>query len=324
MLHRVRSSATRSIALVAIVAASGGMAPAPAPRADHHQHLFSPRYVARLPSMPTLDAEGLLKLLDDGGVQRAAVLSVAYSFANPNRPPVDDEYAMVKAENDWTSAQVARFPDRLRAFCSVNPLRPYALDEIARCGRDPRLRTGLKLHFGNSDVQLEVADHVERLRQVFTAANRARMAIVVHLHATVSLKRPYGAASARVFLDQILPAAPDVPVQIAHLAGAGGYDDPATDEALGVFVDAIARRDRRMRKVYFDVSGVVGYGEWKAHATQLAARIRGLGVDRVLFGADGYGSGNLAPGDAWRVFTELPLSPAELRTIAGNVAPYLR
>ena len=41
------------------------------------------------------------------------------------------------------------------AFCSVNPLRPYALEEIARCARDPRLRNGLKLHFGNSDVDVD-------------------------------------------------------------------------------------------------------------------------------------------------------------------------
>jgi hypothetical protein len=34
-------------------------------------------------------------------------------------------------------------------------------------------------------------------------------------------------------------AAPDIPVQIAHLAGGGSPDDAAADVALGVFVDAI-------------------------------------------------------------------------------------
>lgn len=60
----------------------------------------------------------------------------------------------MKAENDWTSQQVAQYPDRLRGFCGVNPIRVYALDEIARCARDPQLRAGLKLHFGNSDVNV--------------------------------------------------------------------------------------------------------------------------------------------------------------------------
>jgi hypothetical protein len=43
--------------------------------------------------------------------------------------------------------------DRLRGFCGVNPLRDYALDELARCAEQPGLRHvahGLKLHFGNS------------------------------------------------------------------------------------------------------------------------------------------------------------------------------
>src|SRR5438034_9220553 len=102
-------------------------------------------------------------------------------YGNPNRPPVDDEYGKVKAENDWTSRQVARFPDRLRAFCGVNPLKDYALEELARCAKDPQLHFGLKLHFGNSDVDLHNAQHVEQLRRVFRAANDNRMAIVVHL-----------------------------------------------------------------------------------------------------------------------------------------------
>jgi predicted TIM-barrel fold metal-dependent hydrolase len=252
------------------------------------------------------------------------VLSVAYMYGNPNRPPVDHEYEAVKAENDWTSAQVARHPTRLVGFCSVNPLRPYALEEIARCGRDPRLKRGLKLHFGNSDVNLTDPAHAARLREVFALANRQRMAIVVHARTTLSKQRPYGAAHSRVFLDTLLAAAPDVPVQIAHLAGAGGYDTDTVDAALGVFVDAIAARDPRTARLWFDVSGVAGLGDWKVKAPRIAERVRQLGVQRVLWGADGAGGGNLTPADAWKAFTELPLTPAEIDTIRTNVAPYLR
>ena len=105
-------------------------------------------------------------------------------------------------ENDWTSREVAQFRDRW-CTCGVNPLRDYALEEIARCARDPHLRTGLKLHFANSDVDVENPQHVERLRAVFHAANENRMAIVVHLRSTLSRQRPYGAAQARAFLDNV-------------------------------------------------------------------------------------------------------------------------
>jgi predicted TIM-barrel fold metal-dependent hydrolase len=99
----------------------------------------------------------------------------------------------VCAENDWTSEQVRRFPDRLRGFCGFNPLCDYALRALARCARDPQLRYGIKLHFGNSDVDLNNPEHVERTRQVFREANRRRMAIVVHMRPSVTRKRPYGA-----------------------------------------------------------------------------------------------------------------------------------
>ena len=72
----------------------------------------------------------------------------------------------MRAENDWTSQQVSRFSDRLRGFCAVNPLKEYALDELARCAKDPQLHFGLKLHFGNSDVDLDNPIHVEQLRRV--------------------------------------------------------------------------------------------------------------------------------------------------------------
>jgi predicted TIM-barrel fold metal-dependent hydrolase len=229
---------------------------APVPLVDHHQHLFSREtisLVARTQNYEPLDAAGLLKYLDAAGIQRAAVLSTAYQFGNPNRPPVEDEYAKVKAENDWTSRQVAQFPARLRGLCGVNPLKDYAVDEIARCAQDPGLRSGLKLHFGNSDVDLDNPDHVQKLTRVFRAANDHRMGIVVHMRSSVTMRRAYGAKQARMFVTEVLPAASDVPVQIAHFGGAGTYDDPAIDDAVSMFADAIDKSDPRMKNIYFDI-----------------------------------------------------------------------
>jgi uncharacterized protein len=293
------------------------------PRADHHQHLFGPAIVARAPTpMEVVDADRLIALLDEGRIGKAAVLSLAYMYGNPNRPPVEHEYDAVKAENDWTSAQVAKYPERLVAFCSVNPLKAYALEEITRCGKDPRLRAGLKLHFGNSDVNLTDPQDAARLREVFALANRQRMAIVVHARTTISKQRPYHAAHARAFLT-LLEAAPDVPVQIAHLAGSGGYDDGGQDEAVGVFVDALAAKDPRVAHLWFDVSGIALIGTWPAPADRVAGRLRQIGVDRIVWGADG-AAGGTTPAAAWKGFTEIPLTPAELETIRTNVAPYLR
>lgn len=315
---------TLGVLLTVSVLATTPSAGQTTPTADNHQHLFSPDIALMLTGRAQgLTAVDLLALLDQAGIRRAAVYSAAYMYGSPARS-VENEYEKVKAENDWIGAQAAGHPERLRALCSFNPLRAYALSELARCAADPNLRHGLKLHFGNSDVQLEKPEHVERLARVFRLANEHRMAIVVHLRASVSNARPYGRAQAQVFLDELLPLVPDVPVQVAHLAGTGpGFDDPAADSALAALAEAVQRRDPRTGRLWFDVATVADPQLTPENAARLVRRIRQIGVDRVLYGSDAAAPGNLLPREGWAVFQRLPLSVGELATIASNVAPYL-
>jgi predicted TIM-barrel fold metal-dependent hydrolase len=292
------------------------------PTNDYHEHLLSPA-VAKLIGEPRpFLARDLIAQMDAAGIRHAVILSLAYQFGNPNRPPVEDEYSKVRAENDWTAEQVKQYPTRLLGVCGVDPLRDYALAEIDRCSRNPYLKSALKLHFGNSDVDLDNPEHVEKLRQVFRAADNRHMAIVVHMHANVNHHRPYGKREAEIFLTQVLPAAPNSTVQIAHLAGSGGYDDPATDAALAVFIYAISHHDRRVAHVYFDISGVAGLGNWESKKEQVALRIRQVGVQRILFGSDGAWS-SFTPSKAIAAYEELPLTDEEFRTINSNVPPYM-
>lgn len=121
------------------------------------------------------------------------------------------------------------------------------------------------------------------------------MAIVVHMQPSVTRNRPYGATEAAIFLKEVLSSAAHVPIQIAHLAGAGGFDDPFIDKALSVFIRAIARRDKRMANVYFDICGVTGMGQWKEKKALIAERIRQVGVQRILWGSDGAFGGGMTP-----------------------------
>jgi predicted TIM-barrel fold metal-dependent hydrolase len=261
-----------------------------------------------------ITADHLIAQLDSVGIRRAAVLSLAYQFGAPYRR-MTDELAKVRAENDWVGQQVGRYPGRLVGFCSFNPLATYALEELARCGRIPNI-SGVKLHFTNSDVELRNREHVERLRSVFRAANALRFPIVVHMR---TLDPTYGRQDAEVFLRDLLAEAPDIPVQIAHLAGWGGYG-PETDQALGVFADAIAAGDRRTTNLYFDLSAVVSRGFSTDTKQLIVKRIRQIGIRRVLFAVDGAEP----PWTVWANVMTLPLETAELRTIAGNLAPYFR
>ena len=299
-----------------------------APVADHHQHLFSPTILAALDTPKDgpkpIYAKDIVALMDLAGIERAAVLSVAYMYGSPKRK-IDDEYTKVKAENDWNGAQAALYPGRLKAVCGVNPLKAYALEEVARCAADPRQARMIKLHFGNSDVQVNDPVHLEKMRHFFRTANQHRMGLLIHMRASISLKRPYGAPEAKIFLEQLLPMAPDVPVQLAHLAGTGpGYDDPPSDEAMAFIAEAAGRRDPRTRNLWFDVASVADREITPANAAKLVLRLRTAGVDRILYGTDAATGNNLRPFDSWAAFRKLPLTEAEFATIAGNVAPYMK
>jgi predicted TIM-barrel fold metal-dependent hydrolase len=147
------------------------------------------------------------------------------------------------------------------------------------------------------------------------------MSIVVHARANIDHNRPYGAKQARVFLERLLPAAPDVTVQIAHLAGGGGYD-PVIDEALAVYAEAIERGDSRVRHLYFDASGIPITGMWEQSAPLLIKRMRQIGMSRILFGCDSPIPGN-SPSEFLERWRKLPLTGDEFRSIESNVAPYL-
>ena len=88
------------------------------------------------------------------------------------------------------------------------------------------------------------------------------------------------------------------PVQIAHLAGGGGYD-LLVDEALGVYAEAIERGDSRVRHLFFDASGIPIAGMWEQNAALLTGRMRQIGMDRILFGCD-----SPIPGNSPREFLE--------------------
>ena len=314
----------RSILLLALFAAcatsrSAEPIAAPAPRVDYHQHLVSPAF-APIVKLPPRDARALLAELDAAGIEKAVVLSVGYSFAD-ERKKLPDPDALTRAENDWTSAQVSASGGRLIGFCSANPLRPAALEELERCLALPGMK-GVKLHFGNAGVSLRNPEHAARLVQVLALAERLHASVLVHLRARGGAD--FGAEDARLFLAKLVAAAPSIEIVVAHLGGAGPGYPPQADEVMAVFGAAAERNDPRMRNLYFDVATVVTNETTAEQGALVATRIRQVGAGRVLYGSDlSPPGGSVRAG--WEIFRDrTPLTAAELRTIAGNVARFAR
>ncbi len=130
--------------------------------------------------------------------------------------------------------------------------------------------------------------HVEKVREVFRAANEKRFPIAVHLWITGK----YGPEHSEAFLNQIVSVAPDIPIQIAHMAASGpGYH---SDDALEVYAKAAVAKNPLMKNLYFDVASMVTSDSSTATLELVAKRLRELGIERVLFGSDYAPSGDNA------------------------------
>jgi predicted TIM-barrel fold metal-dependent hydrolase len=320
---------------VALVAAGTAATPAglvPV-RVDHHVHLNSPAITAFLPDFcasvkryggcdPALVAPhspaDLLATMDRAGVRRALVLSDGYLAESPlMNPERSDAADILRAANDWTVGLARQYPTRFSAFIAVDPIRPTALPEIARW-RGNSAVTGIKLHLTASGIDLRRDTDVTALAAVFHAAADARFAIVIHMR---TQKPDYGAPDVQRFIRDVLPAAGNTPVQIAHAGGWGGIDK-ATLSALGAFADAIEADPEHFQHLWFDLSGVWNDKSSDADKQALVALIRRIGPRHFLPGSDWpYNGDDLADYYA-RVYPELPLTKQEWSIIRSNVAPY--
>src|SRR3954452_16937245 len=252
-----------------------------APFADYHQHLVSPAF-APIAKLPERNGAALVRELDAAGIERAIVLSVGYSFAD-ERKGLTDPDRLTREENDWTSAEIVRNAPRLIGFCSANPLRPVALDELERCLHLPGM-TGIKLHLGNSGISLRDPAHLALVQQVFALAQRLRAPVLVHMRARGG--NNYGAEDAHLFLDKVVPVAPGIEIVVAHLGASGPGYPPQNDEVMAVFAAAAERNDGRMRNLYVDVATNVTEEITPADAALVAQRIRQVGLTHVLDGSD--------------------------------------
>jgi predicted TIM-barrel fold metal-dependent hydrolase len=299
--------------------AAAPVAPRAAPFADYHQHLVS-RPFEPIVKMPARDGAALVRELDAAGIERAVVLSVGYSFAD-ERKKLNDPDRLTREENDWTSAEVTRNASRLIGFCSANPLRPVALEELERCLGLPGM-IGIKVHMGNAGITLRDAAHLARMEELFALAQRRRAPVLVHMRARGGTN--YGAEDAHLFLDKIVAIARDIEIVVAHLGASGPGYSSQHDEVMAVFGAAAERNDPRMNNLYFDVSSNVTDDITPADAALVTQRIRQAGTTRILYGSDLSAPGG-SIGKGWEIFrTKLPLTPAELRQIANNRTRFAR
>ena len=302
----------------------------PAVTVDHHVHVHSPAILAFLPgycdspgraskcdpefSNP-LTVTDLLRAMDAAGIRRARLMSTAYLAESPMMvPPAPDHAEIVRKANDFTVALARDHPGRLEAYIGVNPFTATALREIDRW-RGDRNVAGVKIHLANSRFDYHRPEQVKALAATMRSAASAHLRIMVHMRNRAA---DYGAEEARIFVDQVLPAAHGTTVQIAHAAGWGGIDS-ATLDALGVFADACEQRREGCANLYFDLAAMKPGTASAQDKAALVGLMRRIGLDHFLPASDWPFARDLRA--YYAELAALPLTRSEWKGIARNVGP---
>jgi predicted TIM-barrel fold metal-dependent hydrolase len=304
-------------------------------RFDHHVHLLSPHLVRDWKSLgvpfsrPDSFYSSASAVLDQSRVEKAIILSMAYLYGSEGFQRLEysseKEYERVRRENDYVASVVRSNPKKLAGFYSVHPLRPYALTEIRRC-RDGLGLAGLKLHLSHSRIDLTNAAHLKRILDIFALAQEKGTPILLHLNAVYGGSRKQ---QVDILVRELIHKHPGVDVYIAHLGGSGGYDS-RVEEVLRAFGGHLRRGGMlEGRRVFFELSAVVLTESSEGveppgaeRLRQLAADLREVGLDRVLFGSD-HPVFN-AQEYARTLRHKLNMSKEEAQQILGNEAAVLK
>jgi predicted TIM-barrel fold metal-dependent hydrolase len=334
------------LATVVTVLAVGGASAEPPrgsgdnPIVDHHMHIFSPEAARVLkiscarvgpvkcpPEISKSPSTGreAVQALNNAGIQTGVLLSTGYFFGSPTLADLKlDVRAKTRAENTFVVDQAQGQCGRLIAFISVNPLSSNALDEIAYWGRKGGA-TGLKLHLGNSHFDFRSPEEVRKLAAIFRLATQLHFAIVVHLETPAS---DFGARDIHIFLTEVAPFAPSVPIQVAH-AGGGGGADTHTLSALGEFADAFEHDPQGARNIFFDLamvpdemSNTAKLAASADNIAKLKALMERIGLKRFILASDW-----TYPLKLEKYYADekgaLNFSEDDWRLLVSNVAPYV-
>ena len=262
---------------------------------DHHVHLMSPRMIklfkdVGIPfSKPDADYSEWNAIVKRLGTNRLKLVSMAYLYGHPEFGKVENEYELVKAENDFLIEAKKNSPKTVKAFCGINPLKDYALEEAERC-RKVLKADGIKLHFNASQVYLTVPEHIKKVFPIFEFAANNKLPVLLHFD---NSHRKFGEPDIKLLADEILAKIKPLKLQIAHFGTSGGFNQK-TKDVIDAFIKQFETNPNiKKHRISFDISAVAldKDSEGVPKLTdelfaELAVYTRKLGMKRIVFGTD--------------------------------------
>jgi predicted TIM-barrel fold metal-dependent hydrolase len=166
--------------------------------------------------------------------------------------------------NYWVAAHVARAPERLIFFASVDPAQADYREQLERCHRELGCK-GLKL----APIYQGVHPLDQRYRDLYAYCQKHGLPVLIHMATTFSSGIPLEYARP-VHMDQVARDFPDLKIIMAHLG------HPWEGETIAVI--------RRNHNVYADLSALY-YRPWQFY-NSMRLLVEYRSEAKVLFGSD--------------------------------------
>ena len=239
---------------------------------DFHTHIFPPRikknrdeyidsdscfailYSDKKAKLATVDE--LIDSMDKDGVDISVVLNIGWTT-----------HELCVETNDYILESIARYPQRLVGFCSVQPRSlESALDEIERCAKGGIRGVGEM----RPDMQLLDLRDEEVMEPFIKVINKHKLILLTHASEPVGHDYPGKGAVTPEQLYSFITSYPDLTIICAHWGGGLPFYAlmPEVKQAMGnVFFDTAASPFLYSPQVYSQVTQLVG-------------------ADKILFGSD--------------------------------------
>ena len=262
---------------------------------DAHVHILSPELIKiwkglGIPfSRPDDYYSEIDVILKNTAVKRIDLISMAHVYSSEEFGGFKNERELVEKENSYVAAARDKYRKKVKAYCSVDPLRDYALEELERC-RTKLKMDGVKLHHNANQVYLTVPDHLAKVKKVFEFASKNKLPVLMHFD---NSHRRFGEPDVKLLVGSILNDLNPVKLRIAHFGTSGGFSI-RTKAFLDAFIAELhSNSDLRKHKITFDISAVgldkdsegvrkLTDEEW----TDLGVYVRKLGFNRITFATD--------------------------------------
>ena len=230
---------------------------------DFHTHVFSPRikknrarYVDADPSFALLyskkDAalattDELIASMDEDGVDMSVILNIGWTT-----------HELCVETNDYILESIARYPDRLIGFASVQPQSTEAaIAEIERCAR-----SGIKgIGELRPDMQLIDPGDAVVMEPFVETMVKHKLILLTHSSDPIGHQHPGKGGVTPEILYYLIENYPELTVVCAHWGGGLPFYAlmPEVKQAMGnVFFDTAASPYLYLPQIYYQVSQLVG------------------------------------------------------------------